>query len=297
MLYLWIAKFRLFVDKLKQNIAFQLFVGLVPCVFCFIYSSAFLVDTLNTYSTLVINDKVVLEGKQKGVILETKEVDNTYQIYSNKTLTLTDTDNGLVCNLNFEEYNDTVFYTFETDYLGFLTLFLCDFVEYNTETNNFTVLDTYTVEKTDSKHIGKILYYDNNFYINLGDNDILLENPINFNLVDNKIIVNNIFTVDKDIKNNEVYFTTKLDKDNVFFDGLNYKFIQNINHNFFLDFIKETNCIFVFSLFCFYIVLMCIINNYIDTVELKYSKPIACANIVGLCTLSLVVLFAFILFS
>ena len=113
MLYLWMHKINDIFDKFRKNKYLQLILGLLPCLFCFIYTSAFLVDTLNTYGVLSINNDVIKESIRKDALMDVVKEKDGYKIFSNDTIELEKKD-GFICDVLYEFGYDSIYYVFKT---------------------------------------------------------------------------------------------------------------------------------------------------------------------------------------
>ena len=112
MLYPWMLKLNNIFDKLRENKRIQIVLGLLPCLFCFIYTTAFLIDTFNTYGVLSINDNIVKYSLRKDAIMNVVKEDNIYKVFSDDTLEI-DKKDGFVCNIHYELGNDVIYYIYE----------------------------------------------------------------------------------------------------------------------------------------------------------------------------------------
>ena len=264
-------------------------------MFCFIYTTAFLVDTLNTYGVLSINNNIIKDSLRKKAIMDVVDFDtDTYKI-SSKQVDI-DKKDGLVCNINFEVGYDSVYYIFNTYNKNIIINYDCNFITFDEENNVFIVDNTIEIPvDEDSRFICDIILENDIFYISTKEQRKPLENNINFIIEDNKISINNSFLVDKSTINDK-YFTTNLPDTLLHYDGLNHMYIQNIGNDFLKNFLIGTNSILFFCLVFMYILALVYWGKH--NIELSYfvSKPVVISNVVGLIALGLGILISIILF-
>lgn len=294
--YLWVSKLCGVFDKLRQNKHIQLILGLLPCLFCFIYTSAFLVDTLNTYGVLSINNDIITESSHKKAILSVSDYDkDTYLIQSNKTIQLSNPEK--ICTIKYELGYDCVYYAFVLENMNYLVNYNCNFIEYDKESDTFVIDNNIKVKPNNTDRILCDIIFDNDsFYIKTNTQKEKLNNTLNFELIDNKVILNDKFLLDKKTYNDSnKFFTTMLDDNELHYDGLNHMYIQNVGDNFLRNFLLGTNCILFLCLLSMYVVALIYWGKHY---KLSYfvCKPVVVSNIVSLIALIISLIIAIILF-
>lgn len=266
----------------------------MPGLFCFIYTFAFLLDTLNAFGTIALNNVSAEEAKTEYALYEVeKQMDGMNLIKAGHPFDIVPLEDGLVCEILVDSRG----YHLHAQGHDTITPKL-DFIEYDTEQDLYFIngAEEGKVEPSD-KVLCKVYYKDEQFYINDGDKDSKLDITLNFkyDAKNNVVTVNPYYTIAEETTNT-TYFVSNLDKDMLYYDSIEGIYVRNVGKDFLKNFLIGTN-VLLFSLIVILYVTALIYANKHFKIEYFASKPVIAVNIVGMTALILGLLLAIILLS
>lgn len=269
-------------QSIRQNKKVQITLGVMPGVFCFIFTSAFLIDTLNIYGTLAINNKYTQEAIEQEVLYDVVGVDDKVnQIKTPKNLVITPRSDDYVCGILLEPYG----YKYVAEE-GSLNTSKIDFLEVDLDNDTYQVVGSEISETLpETSFLAYISLEDGDFYVNTENQRILLEDSINFKETeDKKVILQTNFTVPKQEDSSQIYFVNCLEDDYTHYNGIDNIYVRNINMDFVKNFIMGTNIIFFGLIVVLYIAALIYANLHYH-LEYFMSKPVITVNIAGMTAL------------
>lgn len=269
-------------QSIRQNKKVQITLGVMPGVFCFIFTSAFLIDTLNIYGTLAINNKYTQEAIEQEVLYDVVGVDDKVnQIKTPKNLVITPRRDDYVCGIVLEPYG----YKYVAEE-GSLNTSKIDFLEVDLDNDTYQVVGSEISETLpETSFLAYISLEDGDFYVNTENQRVLLEDSINFKETeDKKVILQTNFTVPKQEDSSQIYFVNCLEDDYTHYNGIDNIYVRNVNMDFVKNFIMGTNIIFFGLIVVLYVAALIYANLHYH-LEYFMSKPVITVNIAGMAAL------------
>lgn len=286
-----LTKITRFFDKIRKNKYIQIILGILPGLFCFLFTSAFLIDTINVFGVMSINSKFVAESQTHNMFLDVDSYNTILNmVKSPNTFTVTPDKNGFVCNIEV----DGLGYSFHngTDKAWIPEVV---FVKFDTTEDLYYIngsKDGFVEPQT--AILCKIYYREGKFYTKDGFNEKEIEDTLNFIVNEDGTIEVKPMFYEPIITKDSVYFVNCLDDEKLHYDGIRNMYVRNVTKDFLKDFLVGTN-ILVFSLIVILYVSALIYANKQYHLEYFTSKSVIVVNVAGMIALLLGLLLAVIL--
>ena len=286
-----LTKTKLFFDKIRKNKHIQIILGVLPGLFCFLFTSAFLVDTLNAFGTISINSTYVAEAQENNMFFDVDSYNSTLNLIKSKdTFTVTPDREGFVCNVEVSGLGFSLHNDLQRAFISELI-----FVDYDaTEDLYYINGGEEGIIEPRSEILCKVYYQDEKFVTNDGYQIKEIEGPINFKANEDGTVDVIPAYYEPVPESSTLYFVNCLDDTDLHYDGIENIYVRNVTNDFLKNFLVGSH-ILIFVLIIILYVCALIYANKQYHIEYFTSKPVIVVNIVGMSALILGVLLAVIL--
>ena len=282
-----------FFDKIRKNKHIQIILGVIPGLFCFLFTSAFLIDTFNVFGTLSINSKYVAEAQEHSMFYDVESYNSILNIIkTDSSFNVKPDAEGFICNI-------------ERDGLGYLLhndVQKC-FIPSSLLVSYDDAEDLYYINGGEhgileprNEILAKVYYQDEKFYTNDGYEIKEIEDVLNFEVnKDGTIEVKPLFYEPVEGTDN-LYFVNCLDDENLHYDGIESIYVRNVTKDFLKNFLVGTHILIFVLIVILYVAALFYANKQFH-LEYFASKPVITVNIVGMSAMIIGLLLAVILLS
>ena len=291
MLYHWIKLGNL-LEKARQNKHIQMVIALVPGLFCFVFTSAFLIDLFNTFGVLAVNNNYAESTIESHMLFDVEGKNNIINIIKAKEIDVTPQEDGLVCSIRVIP-NGYEYIVGEER----IDISKVDFIKHDTETDLYYINgnEEGVVEPSHSR-ICNVYLKDDVFYTDDGIKEIPLEEDNNtvFSLKNESTVHIIPSFVAPLPSTEEMYFVNCLEDTDLHYDGLTQAYVRNVSKDFLKNFLVGTHVLIFGSIVILYVIALLYANQHYHF-EYFSSKPVIAVNVVGLLALIIGLLLAVIL--